>query len=180
MLPQSNAPDVSGHNPQSGWPRFGIDPCSRNAFGLFELCERIYAQFRAGKLAISPKLKQRFNFELEYAPEPYLVISGGRDALLEDPCRFLHVVTTNPGGPLASNVQRGDSDLLKEKGKYWEAAEALLIHYKKNLITPKLQPALNRIKAMEALGNKMGKANCRGVIQLDIIPWRSMSNCCQV
>ena len=63
----------------------------------FAQCERIYQLFRADELRLSQQLMELDFFQLEYVPDPYLVISGSRDDLLSDGRNFLHVLTTNPG-----------------------------------------------------------------------------------
>lgn len=133
----------------------------------FAQCENIYQLFVSNQLQLSDGLMRHGIFQLEYVPDPYLIISGHREKLQTQPETFLHVLTTNPGQGVP--YQKRGSKCLRST--YAETSDALLTKYREHFGSDKSRRnALVRIKAIEKLALCAG---FDGVIQVEMFPWHS-------
>lgn len=133
------------------------------------LCECIWQNWLTKKdCTIFTQNTSTFNFQFDFAPEPYLIFKI-RD---EEPLNPLYILTTNPGDGIdcqrVENMQ-SPSCLVRTDMAYYEAAQAFAAGYQyQNLVN---SGAKNRIKKMLVLAEKMGK---NAVFQIESIPFHSI------
>lgn len=125
-------------------------------------CECLWQDWLADRLETSPFVRQAF--DLDAAPEPYIVFGDGQKPLV--------LVTTNPGGTMPhqrrASVQYGSGPLTPAI-PYTAAAKALGAFYEQQLVHC---PAGRRIAAMQNLSALVGTG---GFVQVEVCPFHSPS-----
>jgi hypothetical protein len=129
---------------------------------FISFCESLWQDWLADRLDISPFVRR--TFDLDAAPEPYVIFESGQKPLYE--------LLTNPGYTMGhqrrATVQDGCGP-LNPAMRYSEAAERLGPFYEEKLAH---EPAGHRIRAIKSLAALVGT---EGVVQLDVCPFHSSS-----
>lgn len=129
--------------------------------GFLQFCETLWQSWLEDRLSASPFAGHPF--DLDAAPEPYLLFGSSKNALV--------ALTTNPGKSMSH--QRRDTVLAGEgpvnaRMSYAMAAAAFGAFYEKNL----KGPARRRIADLRLLA---GSAGFDGIVQVEACPFHSRS-----
>lgn len=123
-------------------------------------CEDLWASWLGGWRPLNSTALHG-QFDLEAAPEPYLLFGSSDNPLT--------ILTTNPGQTMKHQMAcaiRAGNGVITSKMTYAMCAQKLGYYYKQTLSGP----ALQRILAQEKLAMKAGYS---GVIQVECCPWHS-------
>lgn len=127
-------------------------------------CQQLFENWLSGNIGFNAN--QVANFQDEYCPEPYLILSGDFE---EGNTMFF--LTNNPGGGMEFQRRHNILDnksIINPGLSYEENAKVLSSHYLKTLKgTPK-----TRIEKMIEMGRALGYNN---VVQLESFPFHSNS-----
>lgn len=139
----------------------------------YEFCESLWtwAFDNSLKRRISSQLAA--NFDLEFAPEPYLILGSSQSF---HPKQYLHLLLANPGKGLKIQrpeaIRAGEIPDVTERIPYREVAGKIALHYKTYFAQhPSLEPALRRFNKAEQLSAMSGYEG--RVFHADTIPWHS-------
>jgi hypothetical protein len=131
-----------------------------------ELCEKIWQDWKNETLTIPDELKNRFDLQPEFLPEPYLIFNTGKETAKSD--KVLYFLTTNPG--IGGEFHQGRVKLkasYPENEKYEKVAHDFADKYLNEILKGSSK---RRVEGFIYLAEKLGYNQ---LIQVESLPFHS-------